>query len=356
MLELTAQLRAGALDLDVDLAVGPAECLALAGPSGAGKTTVLRVVAGLRRPAVGRVRCGGETWLDTRRGVEVRAEERRCGYVFQEYALFPHLRAWENVAFGLRGLPRGAARARATELLERFGLGARADARPAALSGGERQRVALARALAPRPRALLLDEPLSALDTRTRAAATREVAEVLRAAQVPSILVTHDFGEAALLADRVAVIDGGRVVQVGPAAELASAPANAFVADFTGAAVLLGEAAATADGLTAVALDGGGSVLSTDHASGRVAATVFPWEVTLERPGPREAPWSSARNHLPARVTSVTAVGSRVRVGLATPQPFAAEVTLPAVRALALAPGAEVVASWKAASTRLVPL
>jgi molybdate transport system ATP-binding protein len=356
VLEVTTQLRAGALDLDVAVTAAPGECLALAGPSGAGKTTVLRVAAGLRRPDAGRVRCGEEMWLDTRRGVDVRAEDRRCGYVFQEYALFPHLRAWENVAFGLHGLPRAAGRARAMDLLERFGLAGRADARPATLSGGERQRVALARALAPRPRALLLDEPLSALDARTRAAATREVAAVLREAGVPSILVTHDFGEAALLADRVAVIDAGRVVQVGAPAELAAAPASAFVADFTGAIVLLGEGAPGPDGLTAVALDGGGTVLSADRALGRVAATVFPWEVTVERPRPLGAPDSSARNHLAARVTSVTAVGSRVRVGLATPQALAAEVTLPAVRALALAPGMEVVATWKAASTRLVPL
>ncbi|HSD75765.1 MAG TPA: TOBE-like domain-containing protein, partial [Solirubrobacteraceae bacterium] len=270
--------------------------------------------------------------------------------------LFPHLRAWENVAFGLHALPRAARRARALELLERFGLRERAGARPAALSGGERQRVALARALAPRPAALLLDEPLSALDARTRAAATREVAEALRAAGVPAILVTHDFGEAALLADRVAVVDGGRVVQEGPPAELAAAPASAFVADFTGAAVLHGQAEAGADGLTAVALDGGGTVLSTDRARGRVAATVFPWEVTVERAAPGAPPASSARNHLPATVTSVTAVGSRVRVGLATPQPLAAEVTLPAVRSLALEPGARVVATWKASSTRLVPV
>jgi molybdate transport system ATP-binding protein len=286
----------------------------------------------------------------------VPAEQRRCGYVFQEYALFPHLRAWENVAFGLRGVPRAARRARALELLDRFGLAAFAEARPATLSGGERQRVALARALAPRPRVLLLDEPLSALDARTRASATREVADVLRETGVPSVLVTHDFAEAALLADRVAVVDGGRVVQVGAPAVLAAAPASAFVADFTGAVVLLGNAAAGPDGLTAIDLDGGGRVLSTDRGAGRVAATVFPWDVTLERPAADAAgeAASSARNHLHARVTAVTAVGSRVRVGLAAPQPLAAEVTLPAVRALGLQPGTEVVATWKASSTRLV--
>ena len=177
-----------------------------------------------------------------RAGATSRPELRGCGYVFQDYALFGHMQVWQNVAYGLRGMSRGERRRRADELLERFGIAALASARPATLSGGERQRVALARALAPAPRALLLDEPLSALDARTRASASRELAAVLREASVPALLVTHDFTEAAVLGDRVAVIDGGRIVQEGTAGELAAAPASAFVADFTGAVVLTGVA------------------------------------------------------------------------------------------------------------------
>jgi molybdate transport system ATP-binding protein len=342
----------GALELDVELRVEAGECVAIAGPSGAGKTSVLRVAAGLARPREGRVECGAETWLDTTRGVYVAPERRRCGYVVQDYALFPHLSAWRNVAYALRGDGR---RERALGLLDRFGLAARADARPHELSGGERQRVALARALAAEPRALLLDEPLSALDARTRASASRELGATLREVGVPAVLVTHDFEEAALLGDRIAVIDSGRLVQEGAAAELASRPGSAFVADFTGAVVLTGTARIGEDGLTRVTLDGGDDVVaSVDRIGGRVAATVHPWDVAVGPPDLREA--GSAQNHLQATVESVTVVGNRVRLGLAAAQPLAAEVTEAAVRDLALRRGARVTASFKAAATRLVAL
>jgi molybdate transport system ATP-binding protein len=351
VLLVEARTRLGDLDLDVALSVPAGTCLALAGPSGAGKTSVLRVVAGLTTPAGGRVECGGEIWLDTARGIDVPPEDRGCGYVFQEYALFGHLRAWQNVAYGLRGGTRAQRRARALELLDRFGLAARADARPRTLSGGERQRVALARALARRPRVLLLDEPLSALDPRTRAGAGRELAAVLRESGVPAVLVTHDFTEAALLGDRVGVIDGGRVVQEGTPAELAAAPASSFVADFTGAVVLTGTARRRPDGLTHVALDGGGEVVSLDAGDGAVAVSVYPWEIAILPPG---APAGSAQNRVEADVQTITAIGSRIRVGLAAPQPLVAEVSEVAVRDLHLAPGVRVTASWKAAATRLV--
>ena len=354
MLRVEARARLGALDLDVALETPPGGCLALAGPSGAGKTSILRVVAGLLRPGEGRVACGDEVWLDTARGIDVPPEERRCGYLFQEYALFGHLRAWQNVAYGLRDTPRAERRRRAQELLERFGVGELADARPRTLSGGERQRVALARAVARRPAALLLDEPLAALDPRTRAGAGRELAALLRDADVPALLVTHDFTEAALLGDRVGIVDRGRVIQAGTAGELAAAPASAFVADFTGATVLTGEAAPGADGLTRVALDGGGSVASVEPGRGRVAVSVYPWEVALD--APEAVPTGSAQNHVEAEVVSVTAVGNRIRVGMATPQPLVAEITGPSARELALEPGARVVATWKAAATRVLPL
>jgi molybdate transport system ATP-binding protein len=350
-LALRARTQLGAIELDVALEVPAEGCLALAGPSGAGKSSILRVAAGLLRPLDGRVTCGEEVWLDTARGIDAPPERRRCGFVFQDYALFPHLSALGNVAYPLRGRNRAQ---RARRELERFGVGHLADSRPATLSGGERQRVAVARALALRPRALLLDEPLSALDSRTRAQAGRELGAVLRDAGVPALLVTHDFSEAALLGDRVGVIDAGRVVQLGSAAELAAAPASSFVADFTGAVVLTGIARPAPEGLTVVALDGGGEVHSVDARSGPVAASVYPWEIALEPPG---APHDdSARNRLLAEVVSITTVGNRVRVGLAAPQPLAAEITAGSAERLPLAPGDHVVAAWKATATRLVSL
>jgi molybdate transport system ATP-binding protein len=164
--------------------------------------------------------------------------------------------------------------------------------------------------------------------------------------------VTHDFTEAALIGDRVGVIDAGRVVQLGTAAELAAAPASPFVADFTGAVVLTGTARASADGLTHVALDGGGSVASTERADGPVAVSIYPWEITLAPAGsPRR---DSAQNHLAVEVVSITAVGNRIRVGLAAPQPLTAEITGASALELGLEPGAQVVAGWKATSTRLI--
>jgi molybdate transport system ATP-binding protein len=334
--ELTT--RVGDVDLDVGFEVEPGTCLAIAGPSGAGKTTILRAIAGLHGNAT--VICGDETWTG------LPPERRRVGYVFQDHALFPHLTARQNVAYA-------AGSERADELLERFGLTARAHDRPKTLSGGERQRVALARALARDPMALLLDEPLSALDVRTRAGATRELAAVLRTAQVPAILVTHDFAEAATLADEVAVLDRGRIVQRGKPSALAARPASAFVADLTGAVVLTGHARPGTDGLTRVDLDGGGTITSVDEATGPVAATVHPWDIAIEEPN-RPAT-GSAQNRIAATVETVTVIGSRVRLGLKAGQPLAAEVTAPAVEALHLRPGAEVHATFKAAATRLVP-
>ncbi len=309
MLRAEAATRLGALELDVALEVGAGECLALAGPSGAGKTSVLRIAAGLLRPERGLVEANGETWLDTERGVDVPPERRRCGYVFQEYALFPHLSAWQNVAYPLRGMSRAERRERALELLERFGLRELADARPRTLSGGERQRVAVARALARKPAVLLLDEPLSALDARTRASASRELAAVLRDVEVPALLVTHDFAEAAQLGDRVGVIDAGRVVQEGTPSELAAAPRSAFVADFTGAVVLTG---------VAERLSGrshGGRARRRRRRSrartsveGPVAVSVYPWEIAIEPAG--EPAHGSTQNRLPAEVLSITTWGT----------------------------------------------
>jgi molybdate transport system ATP-binding protein len=336
-----------ALD-DIELTVEPGRCVAIAGPSGAGKTTLLRRVAGLERPPRGRIACGGETWFDGDRGVDVAPERRRTGFVFQDYALFPHMSALANVAFA-------APQADAAALLARLAIDpATAARRPSALSGGERQRVALARALAREPLVLLLDEPLAALDARTRARAARELAHVLADIAVPTLLVSHAFSEAATLADEVAVLEQGRLVQRGTASELAARPASGFVADFTGAVVLTGVARPGRAGLTEVALDGGGAAASTDSARGAVALSVHPSEIALEPPD--AAPAGSPLNHLRARVVSITPLGNRVRVALAAAQPLTAEITTESAERLGLAPGSQVTASWKATATRLAQL
>jgi molybdate transport system ATP-binding protein len=348
--EVWTHLRAFDLDLAVEVKAG--ECLAIVGPSGAGKSSALRAIAGLRKPDTGRIACGDEVWLDTRDGTDTPPDRRRCGYLFQDYALFDTMKVWRNVAYGARDVPRGDRRAAALGALERFGVEALADTMPATLSGGERQRVALARTLASAPNALLLDEPLAALDASTRAHAARSLRILMREAGVPSILVTHDFEEAVSLADRVAVLEAGRIVQVGAAQELAASPASAFVADLIGAIVLRGRARPRADGLTEIELDGGGVALSTEAGRGEVAVTLHPWEITLEPEGAAIA--SSARNRIPAEVGSVVALGNRVRVALDASQPLVAEVTPEAVSELKLAPGLGVTATWKASATRLV--
>jgi molybdate transport system ATP-binding protein len=338
-------------ELEAELSAAAAEPLALVGPSGAGKTSLLRALAGLLTPRSGRVELGDQPWFDSERGIDLPPERRRCGLVFQDYALFPRMSAARNVAYGVEG-GRGERRAAALAMLERFGVAHLADAKPPSLSGGERQRVALARALAARPRALLLDEPLSALDSATRRTALGELRGVLAELNSPVVLVTHSFDEAALLAETLAVVDQGRIVQRGTAAGISARPTSPFVADFAGAVVLRGDATSEPGGLTLVRLDGGGEVKTTDPGQGSVAVSVFPWEISLEAMGSAAA--NSMLNRLEGEVTSVTTVGNRARIGISVPQPLTAEVTADSAVRMGLQPGARIVAAWKASATRLI--
>jgi molybdate transport system ATP-binding protein len=317
--------------LELSLEVG-AETVALVGPSGAGKTSLLRAVAGLARPA--HVVCGGEDWSG------LPPERRSVGFVFQDYALFPHLSVEQNVRFGA-GRDGG-------DVLERLGIEHLRNARPRELSGGERQRVALARALARRPKALLLDEPMAALDPHTRGAVRAEVRELLHDLGLPTLLVTHDFEDAAALADRVGVLVEGRLRQLATADELVARPADPYVASFAGGNLMPGRARRTGDGLTEVRLAGGSLVYSTDEAEGDVAVVVYPWEVSLAR----EAAPDSALNHVRGAIASLSSVGSRVRVRVG---PLVAEVTATSAERLGLAVGQQIVASFKATGTRLLP-
>jgi len=228
MTELTASLAQDApIPLSAELRCGPGEVLALVGPSGAGKTTVLRCIAGLEHPATGRVGLGDRVWLDTTSGVDLKPQQRAVGFVFQDYALFPNLTALGNVAIAV---PSGNAETVARELLERVNLKGLETRRPHQLSGGQRQRVALARALARDPRVLLLDEPFSAVDQVTRRRLHRELLALRQSLEMPVVLVTHNLDEAALLADRIAIMQRGETLQTDTPANLMTRPASAQVA------------------------------------------------------------------------------------------------------------------------------
>jgi molybdopterin-binding protein len=317
---------------ELTLALEVERTVALVGPSGAGKSSVLRVVAGLAQPSRGHVSFDGEDWT------RLPPERRRVGLVFQDYALFPHLDVRRNVAYG--------GRARVDELLERLGIGHLAGERPGELSGGERQRVALARALARDPAVLLLDEPLSALDAHTKSQVRHELAELLRELRLPTLLVTHDYEDAAALADEVGVLVDGSMRQFGSPAELVARPRDAFVASFTGANLLHGEAHATR-GLTQVLLPTGECVYSTDEEVGPVGVVVHPWDVSLAR----EHAGDSALNVIRGEIGSVVEVANRVRVRVG---PLTAEVTAASAERLDLERGGEIYATFKATGTRLV--
>ncbi len=222
------------IPLDLAFSVQPGELLALVGPSGSGKTTTLRAIAGLIRPDQGSIRCNGEHWLDTGRRLALRPQQRRVGMVFQDYALFPHLSALDNLLLAMDEGSAGERRQRATELLRRVRLEGLEHRRPAELSGGQQQRVAVARALARRPRALLLDEPFSAVDMMTRQRLQRELAMLRQSINIPIVLVTHDLHEARTLADRICVLHQGRSLQTDPPETLFRQPRSARVARLLG--------------------------------------------------------------------------------------------------------------------------
>ena len=347
-LEAAVGLALGRLNLEVELEVGTGELVVLLGPNGAGKTTLLRALAGLLALDRGRVVLDGAVLEDTRTHTWVPTERRPIGFVFQDYLLFPHLSALENVAFGLRarGLGRVEARRRAGAWLDRVGLAAHAGARPRALSGGQAQRVALARAMVSEPRLLLLDEPLAALDAATRTEVRRDLRRHLASFAGTRLLVTHDPLEAMALADRLVVLEGGRVTQTGSPAQVSQRPRSRYVAELVGVNLYRGRA----DG-AAVELAGGGRLIAAGDHRGEVFAAVHPRAVALHRRLPEGTP----RNVLAGTADTVDVVGDRVRVRVAGRVPIVAEVTPAAVGELHLADGGPVWASVKATEVTVYP-
>jgi len=336
--------------LDVALTVEPGETVAIVGPNGAGKTTLLRALAGLRALSTGYVHLDGTVLDDPATATYLPPEKRSVGVVFQDDLLFPHLDARDNVAFGLRprGHRRPEARRQAAHWLERVGVADRQSARPAELSGGESQRVALARALAPNPALLLLDEPLAALDATTRNEVRRDLRRHLHTFPGQRVLVTHDPVDAAVLADRVVVLDAGRVAQMGTPAEITARPRTPWVAALTGTNLYAGTATSQGE----MALDGGGHLRLADLVHpGPVFAAIHPRAVTVH--GTR--PEGSARNTWPGRIAAVEPVGDRLRVQIDGTPPVVAEVTAAAVHEAGLVESTPVWVAVKAAEIDVYP-
>jgi molybdate transport system ATP-binding protein len=334
-------VRRPAHTLDVRVSAERGDVLAVIGPNGVGKSTLVRALAGLVSLDEGRVVCDGETWDAAPGGVRMEARRRGVGMVFQQGLLFPHLTATENVAYGLRsrGTKRRDAEQEARSWLARLGVEDLADRRPGQLSGGQAQRVAVARALAARPRLLLLDEPLSALDVGVAMALRIELARHLADFGGVSVLVTHDALDAMTVATRVLVLDDGRVAQLGTPAEVARRPATDHVARLVGLNVLRG----TSDG-TSIRLRDGGVLVSSTPARGDVSACFPPTAVTLTV----GEPGGSARNRWSGTVTTVAPHGSAVRVHVDAAGGLIADVTPASAAQLRLAPGAAVWATVKA--------
>ncbi len=343
-------LRIGAFALrDISFTVAAGDVLVILGHSGAGKSVLLETIAGFNRPDRGRIRIDGE---------DVTAappEARRIGFMFQDYALFPHLTVAQNVAFGRRFAAASTDAEPVEALLERLGLRHLAQRKPRHLSGGEKQRVALARALAASSRLFLFDEPLAALDARSRDQLRQELKEFLRRASVPAIYVTHDQAEALALADTIAIMRQGSFVQVGTPSAVFNTPADAETAAFVGVeTVVEGRVAAVTDGVARIAVNGKfvhAAAAAMPPVDARVLACIRPEDVALAALAQRD---SSVRNQFPARVVSTEPAGLMFKITLDCGFPLVAYVSKQSYIELDLANRRETVASIKATAVHLI--
>ncbi len=337
-------------DLDAAVEVADGQVLAVLGPNGAGKTTLLRALAGLVPLTGGSVTLGERILDDPARRLRVPTEQRGIGVVFQEYLLFPHLSALDNVAYGLRcrGLGRARSRQAALGWLERVGLADHADRRPGQLSGGQSQRVALARALAVGPDLVLLDEPLAALDAGSRLRLRTDLRQHLSGYGGPSLVVTHDPVEAMVLADRLVVLEAGRIVQQGQPAEVARHPRTEYVARLVGLNLYRGTARTGT-----VRLDDGGALHVSDRtADGAVYVALRPSAVAVHLRPPEGSPRNAWQGH----VTGLEIIGDRVRVDVAGAPSALADITPDALADLGLAAGTPVWLTAKASEVDAYPI
>ncbi len=358
-MSLTVDVRCRRRDFAVEatFAAADGETVALLGPNGAGKSTLVETLAGLLLPERGRVELEGEVLDEPARSVHVPPERRRVGVVYQDLLLLPHLSALENAAFPLRarGVAKHEARERARRSLERLGLGGRSEARPGDLSGGEAQRVALARALIHEPRLLLLDEPLSALDVRSRGEIRQLLRREIAAFAGVRVLVTHDPAEAMILADRLVLIERGRVTQIGTPSELRDTPRTHYAAELVGLNLFTGRLEPLEDGAGRILTADGAVVVAwppeLDGPTERVIGLLRPADVSLHVRPPEGG---SARNVLLGKVVAVNVEGERARIRVGSSPPVVAEVTLGSVERLALAEDVDVWASFKAVEVQVL--
>ncbi len=350
-LDVTKALRE--FELAVAFEARPAETVVVIGPSGCGKTTTLNIIAGLMRPDQGRVALGDRLLVDRERGVDLPAEHRNVGYVFQEFALFPHMTVAENIAYGLRSRrrPKALIPQKVAEAVALLGIEALRDRRPLNLSGGEKQRVALARAIACDAEILLLDEPLGSLDAQTRNRVRGDLQRLLRVLGRIAIMVTHDYIDALTFGDRICVMERGRILQIGDRYELLRHPKSRFVAELTGVNFFQGTISSTrSEGVAEIWVGDSRLYAAADQQDmGDTLLTFFPSDVSLSR----QLPVSSARNVFQGRVREIVHLGDKVRVSLNGALAMCAEVTAAALDDLELAEGDTVFASVKATAIKL---
>jgi molybdate transport system ATP-binding protein len=330
----------------------------LFGPSGAGKTTILRFIAGLDRPATGHIRFGQETWFDSARRIYLSPQARKIGFLFQQDALFPHLTTRGNIEIGIRHLPRSERKQRLEQLIDILQLQGLQERKPSQLSGGEKKRVALARTLAPLPRLLLLDEPFSALDLPTREQVRQQLRDWLSPFAIPTLLVTHDRDEAIGLGDQLVIVDAGQTMQAGPVLDLLARPDNPTVARIVGVETIQqARVVSNQDGLLLLDVNGtqlraATSELPSFFTPGRtVFACIRGEEVLLERGA---TPITSARNRLRGKVVRIDVQGAAWKVTIDVGFPLAAWVTRSAIDEMGLVVGTEVAALFKAHAVHVV--
>ncbi|MGO4886587.1 ABC transporter ATP-binding protein [Anaerobacillus sp. MEB173] len=311
-------------ELNVSFSMGK-ETLVIVGHSGCGKSTTLRAIAGLLKPDSGRILVDDVEYFNQKKGTDLPAEQRGCGFLFQNYALFPHLSVYENIAYGLeaRKVPKKKHRNLIEEQLDMLNISEYLHNMPNELSGGQQQRVALARALVLRPKVLLLDEPLSALDVTTRDKVRRELRKTLALLQIPAIVVTHDYEDAISFGQRILVMDQGVVLQEGTPQELIQRPSSAFVADFSGTNYFNANVIRQNKDLVQLNIFGNQSLYSKDQGEGNISLVIHPWDIQVTK----RLPNNSSLNVISGKVSNLLRYGNRLRIFIEGAIPLIVEVT-----------------------------